>query len=466
MMNTATVALIGCPNVGKSSLFNALTKSRKSLVHDRPGVTRDRIYSKVEGDEMRFWLIDTGGFEKSDSTYQPFDGALVWKQTLAAIEEADLVVLVFDGRAGLSSMDHELWKLVKSSGKPILPIVNKIDGYEQQSLAFSFCELGIDLPHCVSAAHRFGLAEFFEILEQKLQELGFPTRILDLDQKNSGPRRMALVGRPNVGKSSIINRLAGEERTLVSPVAGTTRDTCDIEYRYNGQAYTIIDTAGIRRRANVTDKVESLSIMKSMQAIEDADVVLLVVDAEQGFADQDARLASWALALYKPTVIAVNKWDLVENKDSMTSEHFKRAILHKIRVYGKVPVIFLSCLENRRVFRVMESITEVYDQANRRVSTSDLNKALAEIVEGHTPALEKATARLPKFYYATQVGQMPPRIIVKTNIATDIQESYQRYMNKSFREKLGFTEVPISLIFRFKGERKPRARRVDQASSD
>ncbi len=406
-MKTATVALVGCPNVGKSSLFNSLTRSRKSLVHDRPGVTRDRIYSIVEGDELRFWLIDTGGFETDDQGYQPFAGNLVWQQTLAAIEESDLVIQLFDGRAGLSQLDRELWTFLKSTGKAVLPVVNKIDGFEQQTLALAFCELGIDLPVSVSAAHRFGLSEFFELVENQLIELGFDKRAKRELDKTIGPRRMALVGRPNVGKSSLINRLAGDERTLVSPVAGTTRDSCDIEYKYKGQLYTVVDTAGIRRRSRISDKVESLSIMKSIQAIDDADIVVVVVDAEEGFADQDARLTSWALEQYKPTVIVVNKWDLIKEKDSMTTEHFRRAILHKIRVFGEVPVLFISCLENQRVFKIMDAIEDVYSQSSQRVPTSDLNKALAEIVEGHTPALEKATARLPKFYYATQVGQLP-----------------------------------------------------------
>ena len=455
-MRLGVVAIVGRPNVGKSTLFNALVKERKALVDDLPGVTRDRQYGVVtDGDTDSFMVIDTGGFETKDSQ-DDFPASLVWQQSNAAIEESDLVVMVFDGRAGLQPYDIDLVRRVTKTGKPVLFCINKIDGIEHEDQALAdFYRLGVETFHTLSAAHNRGVGDLRETIMDSLTEL----------QKASGKKtrndpdeiKLALVGRPNVGKSSILNRLLGCERALVSEIAGTTRDSIDSHLTYDGRPLVIMDTAGMRRRTKIKQKIETLSVVKSMAAIEDADVVVLIIDAQEGLTDQDARLATMAAEQYKPLMIVVNKWDLITGKETNSAREYERDLKDSLRTLEYAPVLFASCLENQRIQKILPTVVRLFDQSRHRVSTSDLNEELAVIVQAHTPALMRALSKRSKFYFATQVSVRPPTIVVKCNVAELIQESYKRYMTNKFRKNLGFTNVPVRLIFRGKVEEPKKA---------
>ena len=445
------VALVGRPNVGKSTLFNVMVPRARAIVHEMPGVTRDRLYGTVEtpGEALSgFTLIDTGGFEMHGPQNKRLGGQLIWGQTKAAIEEADLVVLMLDLKAGLHPHDTELVRMLQKMGKPTIYVVNKVDGYEQEALASDFYRLGIDEFETISAAHNRGVRDLRDQIVEELS--GAQGRLATRREVEDNTLKLALIGRPNVGKSSILNRLVGEERALVSDVAGTTRDVSDSVFLYNNRTYKILDTAGIRRRSKVGEKIETLSVIRSLQAIEDCDLALLILNATEGLTDQDARLASLAIKHHKPLIIVVNKWDLVPDKQSNTIEewtkHLKRCFSH----FGYVPVLFTSCLKNQRVHRIMSEVERIADQAAKRVKTADLNDLLQDLVRKHTPAVIKRYHKRVKFYYATQVGAMPPTFVIKCNVADEIQESYKRYLARGIRDNMGFSDIPIKIHFRDK----------------
>jgi GTP-binding protein len=456
-MIKGTIAIVGRPNVGKSTLFNALTRTRNALVDDRPGVTRDRLYGTVYFDDMEehgCMVIDTGGFETEDLYYQPFTENIVWQQTETAIDEADLVVLVLDGKSGVHPHDEELVRHLAKKEKPVLYVVNKVDIREHEDRVYDFYSLGVDQFIVTSAAHMRGMDELLEAVEQKFNAMD--DLRADRRYQNMRGTRIALVGRPNAGKSSILNRLIGEERSLVSEVAGTTRDSIDTPLVYNNKNYVLVDTAGIRRRSRINDKVESLSVMRSMQAIERADVVLLVLDATQMLTDQDARIASMAAEQYKAMAIIVNKWDLVENKSSNTAKEYTEFLRYKLKLLSWVPVLYVSCLENQRIHQIMQLVENVVAQYEHRVDTRSVNQSLHKMAHEHTPALIRKTSKRVKFYYGTQVRTAPPTLLIFSNVAREIQEGYKRYMINRFREDLGFTDVPLRMIFRSKEDQKKR----------
>ena len=459
-MISGLVAIVGRPNVGKSTLFNRLTVTDTAIVDDRPGVTRDRLYGTVWlGDERRegFAVIDTGGFETDDFKFQPFADNLVWRQTEAAIVEADLVVLLLDAKAGLNPHDEQLVRYLGAANKPHLLVVNKIDGPEQAQGMWEFFELGADDLIRVSAAHNRGVGDLKERIHAEL--LALPRR---RSQKAAeGATRIAIIGRPNAGKSSILNRIVGEERALVSDIAGTTRDALDTPLTYNGQTYILIDTAGIRRKSRVTGRLEALSVVRSIRSIDAADVVLLVIDAVTGLAEQDARLADLAADRGKPVAIVVNKWDLVEEKDTHTAKTYAEAIHDQLRTLSYVPVCFVSALANQRVHKLLALAERLAQSSRRRVETSQVNQALRAMVAEHTPALIRGKTKRVKFYFATQVAVSPPTIVVFCNVFDEIQASYIRYMTHRFRQMLGFVDVPIRIIYRPKSDVRAR----DQAAA-
>ncbi|NRA65075.1 MAG: ribosome biogenesis GTPase Der [Pseudobacteriovorax sp.] len=453
-MDQGLVAIIGRPNVGKSTLFNRLTKSNSALIHDRPGVTRDRLYgmvSSIKEDETGYTVIDTGGFETKDLYYQPFSKNIVWEQTEVAIKESDVVLMVLDSRAGVHPHDLELVNYLKKIQKPVVYVANKIDGLEQTTAMWEFYELGVndDILTC-SAAHNRGIWELSEAIETKLSEV---CTLIKTDV-NIPTTKIALIGRPNAGKSSILNRLCGEQRSLVSEVAGTTRDTVDTPIVFNKNHYTLLDTAGVRRKKKIFDKIEGLSVIRSLRTIEQADVVVLVITADEEISDQDARLASLAADRYKPLLIVVNKWDLVPDKDSNTAREIELDIREKLKNISYFPILFTSCLQNQRIHNIMKEVESLTASYQIRIPTARINEVLERAVHEHTPALIRKFNKRVKFYFATQVRTSPPTIVVKCNVAGEIQESYKRYLVKRFRKDLGFGNVPLRLLFRGKDNEK------------
>lgn len=462
-MIKGTVAIVGRPNVGKSTLFNRLTRTRTAIVDDQPGVTRDRLYGMVWFDDNRengFTLIDTGGFETEGVYYQPFSENLVWTQTDLAIQESDVVVLLLDGKTGVHQHDHELARYLERTGKEVIYVANKIDGAELRAAAFEFYELGVTDIHTVSAAHGRQIDVLLEEIQQRLERVSPKSE----QAISAGTPRIALIGKPNAGKSSILNRLTGEERSVVSDVAGTTRDAIDTLLTYNKKEYVIIDTAGIRRRSRIHDKLEGLSVMRSLQSIERADIVLLIIDAKENLTDQDARLADLAASQYKPVAIIVNKWDLVPDKNSNSTRDYERELKLKLKLLQHVPVLFVSCLENQRVHQIMSVVESLAGDYERRVETRKINEALRTIVYEHTPALIRKYSKRPKFYFATQVRSRPPTIVVFCNVADEIQESYKRYIAKRFREMLGYGNGPLRVLYRAKAEVRANKERLSQNS--
>ncbi len=450
------VAIVGRPNVGKSTLFNRLTVSDAAIVDDRPGVTRDRIYGTVWLDDEKtsgFMLIDTGGFETDDFKFQPFAENIVWQQTEAAIAEADFVMLVLDGKDGMNPHDRLLKRHLEQLEKPHMVVINKIDGIEQSQAMWEFYELGVEELTRVSAAHNRGVGDLkVEIADQLLALPGRATV-----KTSSEALRIAIVGRPNAGKSSIINRMIGEERALVSDIAGTTRDSLDTPMMYNGQEYVLVDTAGIRRKSKINEKLESLSVVRSIRAMERADVVLLVIDAIEGLTEQDARLADLAADRGKPIAIVVNKWDIFPDKTTNTPKEYAEAIHRELKSLQFVPVVFVSAKTNQRVHGLMSLAERLAKKAKTRIETSTVNQALRRMVLEHTPALIRGKSKRVKFYFATQVAVAPPTIVVFCNVASEIHEGYIRYMTNRFRSMLGFDEIPLRIIYRPKSDVRARA---------
>ena len=453
-MSRGTVAIVGRPNVGKSTVFNRLTRNSRAIVNDQPGVTRDRLYGVVPpeyDDDEGFLVIDTGGFETGDHYFQPFATNIVWQQTQLAIEEADLVLMVFDAKAGLHPHDRYLVQHLKQKDKPVVYVANKVDGPEQEPAIWEFYELGIEKVYSCSAAHNRFVRELTEPIEAGLRQCP------DLRRKNEpgadDVTNIALIGRPNVGKSSILNRLCGEDRALVSEVAGTTRDSIDTLVTFNRKAYRIVDTAGMRRKKKIDDKLETLSVIQSLRAIERADIVVLVITPE-GVSDQDARLIGLAVSRYKPVLIVVNKWDLMPEKTSKTAEEFRKDIHHKLGDLNFLPVIFISCKTNQRVQKILPEVEDLSAAWRKRIPTSRLNEVLTKAVRHHTPALIRKYNKRVKFYYATQVRIAPPTIVIMCNVAGEIQESYKRYLSRCFRKELGFDRIPLRILYRGKKENK------------
>ena len=460
-MSQGVVSILGRPNVGKSTLYNRLTRGSNAIVDDMPGVTRDRLYGSVWLDRERtqgFTLVDTGGFETKDFNFQPFKDNIVWRQTEAAVASSDLVLLVLDGRAGLHPHDEELVRYLKRLDKPFTAVINKLDGVEQEVAVGDFYRLGIDTFEPISAAHNRGVGELREQLGERLAAI--TGSIATVDPGAGVP--VAIIGKPNAGKSSILNRLAGEERALVSELAGTTRDSVDIRLTFEGQTFTLIDTAGMRRKTKVDTKLESASVIRSIRAIDLAEIVILVIDATEGLTDQDARLATLAAGRHKAVIIVVNKWDLIPDKDSNSSKAYAEALRSHLRTLAYAPITFVSCLTNQRVHALPKLLAKVSASYGNRVNTAAVNEVLQKAVGEHTPALIRSHTKRVKFFYGSQVAVRPPTIVVFCNVKDEIQESYKRYMLNKFRSGLGFGEVPIRLLFRSKEEQR---RRDEQAHS-
>ena len=429
------VAIVGRPNVGKSTLFNRILGKRKAIVEDYPGVTRDRNYAEVTRFDKPFTLIDTGGFEP-DSRETIL--AQMRTQSQLAVEDADIILMVMDAKEGLNPADREVAGLLRRSDKPVLFVVNKVDGERDEEMASEFYGLGIEEFHTVSAEHGRGVNDLIEDLMELLPEQ--PA----VDQKPTDIH-LAVIGRPNVGKSSLVNRLLGFERVVVNPISGTTRDSIDTPFAYNQQRYLLIDTAGIRRKGKVSVTTEKYSVVQALKSMERADVVLMLIDAEEGITDQDLTVAGYAQDKGRAVVLVVNKWDLVE-KDSGTSGEFVKRLRETFRFLPDSPIVFVAALTGLRVSKIMAEVERVAAEYRKRIPTSQLNAVLQDAVKGHPPSVFRGK-RL-KFFYITQVSDSPPGFVVFVSEPDGIHFSYKRFLVNQLRESFGFTGVPIRLHFR------------------
>ncbi len=431
------IAIVGRPNVGKSTLFNRILGGRKAIVWNEPGVTRDRNYADAEWDGKVFILIDTGGFEpiSKDRIF-----VQMREQCELAMEEADIILFVMDGKEGLMPSDREIADILRRLNKPVFYLVNKIDSPKDEDKIFEFYGLGIEKIYPISAEHRRGLDELMEEVSHFLLEG-------EEEESNEMVTRVAVLGRPNVGKSSLINRILGYKRVIVDEAPGTTRDAIDTHFKRDGKHYVLIDTAGIRRKSRISLRLEKYSIMEALRTLDRCDVALLLLDPREGVTDQDARIGGFIHEKGKGCILLVNKWDLIE-KDSHTANEFRRRIYGELKYLSYAPILFISALTGQRVMKVLDMVDHVAEQAKKRISTSQLNRSLAEWVE-RTPPPSYQTHPV-KLNYITQVKVKPPTFVISTNFPEGIHFSYERYLMNQIREAFGFEGVPIRLLFKKK----------------
>lgn len=428
-----TIALVGRPNVGKSTLFNQLTRSRDALVADFSGLTRDRHYGKGSFDEKPFFVIDTGGMGEIE---QGIDEPML-EQSRQAVEEADLVVFLVDARAGLTPGDEEIANYLRRAKTPVIVAVNKTDGLDQDLVLGDFYRLGFDQVVPIAASHGRGVRT---LLETALADFDFGETPIEEDE---GRIRIAVVGRPNVGKSTLINRMLGEDRVVVFDMPGTTRDSIYIDYERDGKAYTLIDTAGVRRRKNIRLAVEKFSIVKTLQAIEDAQVVILLMDASEGVVDQDLHLLGQVIDAGRSLVVAMNKWDGLEPSQR---DWIKRELERRLVFANFADLHFISALHGTGVGHLYKSVEKAFDSAAQQLSTNKLTRILTEATKQHAPPLVRG--RRIKLRYAHAGGHHPPVVVIHGNQTEELPNHYVRYLEKYFRQALNLEGTPVKLIFR------------------
>ncbi len=435
------LAIVGRPNVGKSALFNRIAGGRKAIVFNEPGVTRDRNYSDVEWEGSHFTLIDTGGFEpvSKDRIF-----IQMREQCQLAIEEADAILFVMDGKEGLTPSDKEIADILRRQNKPVFFVVNKIDEPMHEDRVPDFYGLGVEQLFSVSAEHHQGVGDLMDEVVKVLPKTPEEKQDEDLT-------RVAVVGRPNVGKSSLINRLLGYKRVLVDETPGTTRDAIDTVLERNGKGYVLVDTAGIRRKSRISLRLEQYSIVEALRSIDRSDVALLLLDSKEGVTDQDARIGGFIHEKGKGCILLVNKWDLVK-KDTYTLKEFERGVYEQLKYLSYAPILFISALTGQRVSKILNLVDQVAEQMKKRISTAQLNKRFGRWVETNPPPLFKN--RIVKLNYITQVSTGPPTFLVYTNHPEGIHFSYERYLVNQMREAFGFHGVPIRLGYRRKGKEK------------
>ncbi len=433
----AIVAIVGRPNVGKSALFNRLIGERKAIVDDMEGVTRDRIYGRSDWNGKEFTVIDTGGYvEGSDDVFEKE----IRDQVQLALDEADVILFVTDSQSGITPLDEEVARLLRQTRKPVLLVVNKVDNTKRQDDVWEFYNLGFDLVFPVSAINGSGTGELLDTLVEKLPD--------EKEAENEdGIPVFTVAGRPNVGKSTFINTLFGEKRNVVSDIAGTTRDT--VRWRYNkfGRTFDIIDTAGMRRKKKVNEDVEYYSVLRAVRAIEQSDVVLLMIDATQGIESQDLRIFDIARRNNKGIVILVNKWDKLE-KDTHTARDYARNIRERIAPFTDVPVVFMSALNKQRILKAIDEALHVAVNRRRRIKTSELNEVLLPVVKQNPPPAVKG--KYIKIKYITQLPTYTPKFAFFANLPQYVKEPYKRFVENQIRQHWDFTGVPVEIFFRKK----------------
>jgi GTPase len=443
------LAIVGRPNVGKSTLFNKLLGERKAIVDDSPGVTRDRNYGEAEWAGRKFQLIDTGGLDTAA------DGDLeenVQKQSRLALAEADVILFLFDGKSGLNPLDREAVRLLHKEDKPVLFAVNKLDSRQRADNLYEFYALGIDPLFSISAEHGLGIPDLMDEVVQR-----FPNgEESDEKTEEKAPLRISVVGRPNVGKSTLINRLLGFERSVVDSTPGTTRDALDSPFKLEGEPCLLVDTAGIRRKARINDRLERFSVSHSLRSVDRGDLVIHILDGVEGVTDQDAQILSYAWQRGKALLLAVNKWDVV-SKNGADVESYREEVYHQLSFLDFVPVTFISASTGYGMRRMLETAGRVLRAYGKKVSTSAMNQALQRIVRAHAAPLSQG--KPVKFYYGTQTGTRPPTFTLFVNTPQAVPESYQRYLIHQLREHLALEYVPIRLVLRARREEATRRKR-------
>ncbi|HRA47327.1 MAG TPA: ribosome biogenesis GTPase Der [Thermomicrobiales bacterium] len=438
------VAIVGRPNVGKSTLFNRLVGERRAIVEDVPGTTRDRLYGAMTWGGVDFTIVDTAGLQETieiESATLTEIARRTREQAQSAIDEADVIIFLCDARAGITSGDHEVADLLRRTDKPTILVANKIDSFNKRDSAVEFYELGLGDPLVLSAYHGVGTSDLLDRIVENLPHF-------DPEEEISGPK-IAIVGRPNVGKSRLINALIGEERSIVSDLPGTTRDSLDTHMTWNGKALTLIDTAGIRRRGRIEQGIEHFSVLRSMRAIDRSDVVLLVIDSTESFTAQDLHIAGYVEEQKKGIVVVVNKWDLIE-KESSTMDEYRDVAKRQLDFLPYAPLVFISAKFGQRVQNVLEMALLVEAERRKRITTSGINKMLRDAVIKHPPATKPG--KWIKFYYATQADVSPPTFVFFCNDPESIHFSYKRYLENQIRDQFGFVGNPVRMTFRGREE--------------
>ncbi|MDR5657914.1 ribosome biogenesis GTPase Der [Serpentinicella sp. ANB-PHB4] len=431
------VAVVGRPNVGKSTFFNKIAGRRISIVEDKPGVTRDRIYTEVEWLNYSFTMIDTGGIEPDSEAIIP---SQMRRQAELAIETADVIVFMLDGREGLTASDRDIGDMLRKSNKPVVLSINKVDTKEKSEHFYDFYELGLGEPNEISASLGLGIGDLLDEIVRHFSSID----IIEYDEE---VMKVAVIGKPNVGKSSIINRILGEDRVIVSDIAGTTRDAIDTPFSDGDDHYVLIDTAGIRRKSKVTENIERYSVIRSIAAVERADVCLLVIDATEGVTEQDKKIAGFSHENGKGLVIVVNKWDLIE-KDTHSMNKFTKLIRDELSYCMYAPILYISALTGQRTNQLLEKIKYVANQNAMRLQTGTLNEVIGEATLLNQPPSDKG--RPLKIYYGTQAAVKPPTFVLFINDKELMHFSYERYLENRIREYFNFEGTPIRFIYREK----------------
>lgn len=436
------VAIVGRPNVGKSTLFNNLVGDRVAIVDDMPGVTRDRLYRETEWNGTEFVIVDTGGLEPRNNDFMM---TKIKEQAEVAMNEADVILFVVDGKAGVNPLDEEIAYILRKKQKPIILCVNKIDNFvEQQDDVYDFWGLGFENLVPISGGHKVNLGDLLDLVTEMIEKIELP-------EEEEDTLKLAIIGKPNAGKSSLVNRLSGEERTIVSDIAGTTRDAIDTVVQYNDKKYMIIDTAGIRRKSKVEESLEYYSVLRAIKTIKRAEVCILMLDGKEGLTEQDKRIAGIAAEELKPIVVVVNKWDLVD-KNKVTMKSMREELYAELPFLSYAPIEFVSALTGQRTTKILEISDTIYEEYTKRISTGLLNTVLKEAVLMNNPPTRKG--RVVKINYATQVSVAPPRFVLFCNYPELIHFSYARYIENKFRESFGFEGSPILISFEKKNAEK------------